>query len=81
MKGRVGPVNTGLLMDDTAMGLRGGEICSQDLSEIEKTHHSLVRKSGVFVLGRTKNVIGSFIPEIFPPATRDLHTVMADLGM
>lgn len=40
LKGRVGPSTFGLLMDYTALGLRGGELCREDLSQIPANYSS-----------------------------------------
>lgn len=50
LKGRAGPVTTGLMMDYTAVGLRGGEICHEDLSEIETNYDTRGARDGVMII-------------------------------
>ena len=45
-KVRAGPVTLPLLVEYTAAGLRGGEICSQDLSGVETNYHNLGTTDG-----------------------------------
>ncbi len=65
-KARIGPVTAGLLMDYTAAGLRGGEFCSQILTDPGTDNASLAAMDGQFIidnaerfnltkLGRRKN--------------------------